>query len=113
MNAEAGRMKPEAGRMNAQPGFIASLRGRPAECDGGGLVAGTHFAGREEFTGVLTGEFVDHGEPPWRWYRLTDLSRKPENYPADSVWCECESLFLIGGDSDRAPGPTSTHRNEA
>ncbi|MBW2241903.1 MAG: hypothetical protein JRH01_07935 [Deltaproteobacteria bacterium] len=72
-----------------------SLAGARAECDGGGMIPGTHFAGREEFTGSLTGEYVDHGDPPWRWYLLAELSHKPPNYPADAVWCESESLFLI------------------
>ena len=49
-------------------GFDSEKSGRVAECDGGRMLPGTRFAGREEFTGTLTGDFVDHGEPPWRWY---------------------------------------------
>ena len=78
-------------------GFDPAMAGKRAECDGGGPVAGTHFAGRQEFTGTLTGAYVDHGDPPWRWYLLTDLSRRPEGYPESSVWCESESLFLLDG----------------
>ena len=37
---------------------------RLADCDGGSAVAGTKFAGRQEFTGTLTGEYVDHGDRP-------------------------------------------------
>ncbi|MCP3987264.1 MAG: hypothetical protein GY723_22990 [bacterium] len=79
----------------ARHGVDRSLSGKRAECDGGGAIPGTRFAGREEFTGSLTGEYVDHGDPPWRWYLLTDLSQKPPGYPTDAVWCESESLFLI------------------
>lgn len=78
-----------------RPGFDAAMSGRRAECDGGALVAGGKVAAREEFAGVLTGEYVDHGDPPWRWYRLGDLSRKPEGYPWDTVWCDANSLFAI------------------
>ena len=70
------------------------MAGRRAECDGGTPMpsgGGT----REEFTGTLTGEYVDHGEPPWRWYRMTKLSRKPEGYDFDEVWCEKDSLYVI------------------
>ncbi len=78
-------------------GFDPAMAGKRAECDGGGAVAGTHFAGRQEFTGTLTGAYVDHGDPPWRWYLLTDLSRRPEGYAESTVWCESESLFLLDG----------------
>lgn len=83
-----------ASRHASRPGFDASRAGRRAECDGGGGVPGTRFAGREEFAGTLTGDYVDHGDPPWRWYLLADLERKPEGYPGDAVWCESGSLFL-------------------
>lgn len=78
----------------ARPGFDADLAGKRAECDGGAAIPGTHFVGREEFSGVLTGQYVDHGDPPWRWYLLADLDRKPPGYPADSVWCESGNLFV-------------------
>ncbi len=81
-------------------GFDADVAGRRAECDGGGAIPGTRYAGREEFTGTLTGDYVDHGEPRWRWYLLVDLSRKPQGYPADAVWCESGSLFLLDGGSN-------------
>jgi len=76
-------------------GFDPAMAGKRAECDGGGPLLGTHYAVREEFTGTLTGEYVDHGDPPWRWYLMVDLTRKPEGYPADAVWCEANSIFLI------------------
>lgn len=44
---------------------------------------------------MLTGQYVDHGDPPWRWYLLADLEKKPPGYPADSVWCESGSLFVM------------------
>lgn len=78
----------------ARSGFDAGVAGRRAECDGGHSIIGTHFAGREEFAGTLTGEYVDHGDPPWRWYRLGDLTRQPEGYAHDSVWCESGNLFI-------------------
>lgn len=69
--------------------------GRRAECDGGRPVMGSRYATREEFTGTLTGEYVDHGDPPWRWYLMKDLTRKPDAYESDAVWCEENSLFFI------------------
>ncbi len=97
--------------IQARPGFDAAVAGRRAECDGGRLVPGTHFAGREEFTGTLTGEYVDHGDPPWRWYLLADLSRKPAGYADEGVWCESESVFLLDGESkDAAPGGGAARR---
>ena len=86
------------GRVEQHPvsqGFDPAMAGKRAECDGGGLVAGTRYAGRQEFTGPLTGDYVDHGDPPWRWYRLGELVVKPAGYAADCVWCEKESLFPI------------------
>ncbi|UCE87064.1 MAG: hypothetical protein JSU66_04835 [Deltaproteobacteria bacterium] len=76
-------------------GFDASVAGKRAECDGGGPVPGTHFAGRQEFSGTLTGEYVDHGDPPWRWYLLAQLTEKPAGYADDAVWCESGNLFLV------------------
>ena len=76
-------------------GFDPEMAGRRAECDGGGLVEGTHFAGRQDFAGTLTGEYVDHGDPPWRWYLMEDLRLKPEGYAAATVWCESGMLFLV------------------
>jgi hypothetical protein len=83
-----------SGATAARKGFDPEMAGKRAECDGGGPIAGTRFAGRQEFTGTLTGEFVDHGDPPWRWYLMVDLTHKPEGYPADAVWCESESVFI-------------------
>jgi len=79
----------------AHAGFDPRMAGRRAECDGGRAIPGTRYAGREEFAGVLTGDYVDHGDPPWRWYLLAELTRKPEGHP-DAVWCESGSLFLEG-----------------
>ncbi len=79
----------------ARPGFDAAAAGKCAECDGGHAIAGSHFAGRQEFAGTLTGDYVDHGDPPWRWYLLGDLTRKPGGYPDDTVWCESGNLFIL------------------
>jgi len=84
----------------ARPGFDPELAGKRAECDGGGPIAGTQYAGRQEFTGTLTGEYIDHGDPPWRWLLMVDLVRKPEGYPGNAVWCESGSVFLIEESSD-------------
>jgi hypothetical protein len=81
-------------RLPAVPGFDAAMAGVRAECDGGGPV-GLRYATREEFAGVLSGEYVDHGDPPSRWYLMRDLYRKPEHYPFDSVWCEQGNLFPV------------------
>ncbi|MEB2286325.1 MAG: hypothetical protein B6D46_08220 [Polyangiaceae bacterium UTPRO1] len=82
--------------MATVPGFDPARAGKSAECDGGGAIVGTRYAGREEFAGTLTGEYVDHGDPPWRWYLLKDLVRRPEGYPGDAVWCLAENLFVAG-----------------
>jgi hypothetical protein len=81
--------------MNARPGFDPAMAGKRAECDGGGVVPGTRFAGRQDFAGTLTGDYVDHGDPAWRWYLLVDLTVKPEGYTLDAVWCESGNLFLV------------------
>jgi len=102
----------KAEKMPTRHGSDPSLTGRRAECDGGGAIPGTRFAGREEFAGSLTGEYVDHGDPPWRWYLMTDLTRKPPGYPAESVWCESESLFLIDAQGRTLPGSLPCPRTQ-
>ena len=81
-----------------RPGFDEALAGKRAECDGGGLALGGRYAAAQEFTGTLTGQFYDEGDPPWRWYLMIDLTRKPEDFPSDAVWCESESIFLLKED---------------
>ena len=76
-------------------GFDPDMAGRQAECDGGGPIEGTKYAARQEFTGTLTGRYIDHGDPPWRWYLMVELVCKPREYPWESVWCESGNLFLI------------------
>jgi hypothetical protein len=78
-------------------GFDPAMAGKRAECDGGGPIEGTQLAGRQEFTGTLTGEYLDHGDPPWRWFLMVDLTRKPANYQWDTVWCESGFIFLVDG----------------
>ena len=82
-----------------QRGFDPEMAGKRAECDGGGTIPGTQYAGRQEFTGTLTGDYIDHGEPPWRWYLMMDLSIKPAGYAEEAVWCEKESLFFTDEDA--------------
>lgn len=109
----------ELERPGVRRGFDAEKAGRRAECDGGGLVMGSRYAARQEFTGTLTGEFYDEGDPPWRWYLMEQLTRKPADYPFEAVWCESESLFLIGPaspDTSEGAPPSRSHatkkRNE-
>jgi hypothetical protein len=78
----------------SHPGFDEALAGKLAECDGG-TPAPSGGGTREEFTGRLTGEYVDHGDPPWRWYRMIDLIKKPNGYDFDSVWCESNNVFVV------------------
>jgi hypothetical protein len=79
-----------------RPGFDPAMAGKLAECDGGGPLEGTLLAVRQEFAGTLTGEYFDQGDPPWRWYRMVDLSRKPDGWAWDAVWCERGNIFLAG-----------------
>ena len=76
-------------------GFDPAMAGARAECDGGGLIEGTRFAARQDFAGTLTGDYIDHGDPPWRWYLMRNLTLKPEGYLSDEVWCESGMVFLI------------------
>ncbi len=79
----------------ARAGFDEKLAGRIAECDGGGPIEGTRYAGRQDFRGRLTGEYVEEGDPPSRWYLMTELTLKPPQFPSDAVWCEVGNVFLI------------------
>ena len=82
-------------------GFDPAMAGKLAECDGGGMVTGLPYAARQDFAGRLTGDYVDHGDPPWRWYLMTDLTLKPDAYVEDSVWCESGMIFVIDSPSAR------------
>ncbi|MBV6417619.1 MAG: hypothetical protein CMLOHMNK_02349 [Steroidobacteraceae bacterium] len=86
-------------------GFDAAMRGRRADCEGGKAIEGTHFAGRQEFTGTLTGHYRDFGDYPWRWYLMTELTRKPGGYAHDAVWCESDSLVF---EDDDRQGPCAS-----
>lgn len=77
-------------------GYDAAMHGRRAECDGGKGIEGTHFAGRQEFAGTLTGHFRDFGDYPWRWYLMADLTRKPAGFAHEAVWCDAGSLLIEG-----------------
>jgi hypothetical protein len=101
-----GEWSVESDNDRVLPGHNPELAGKQAECDGGGPIWGTKYAGRQEFSGTLTGEYIDHGTPPWRWYLMVDLTRKPDNYPDQSVWCEADSVFLLD-DPSRLLGPGS------
>jgi hypothetical protein len=90
------RPEPAAQAAGYVAGFDETMRGRLAECDGGRSIEGTHFAGRQEFSGRLTGQFRDFGDYPWRWYLMTDLTHKPTGYAQAGVWCAAESLVFEG-----------------
>lgn len=97
MSSNALQQPDEAARAIAdRAGFDAAMRGRHAECDGGQGIKGTHFAGRQEFAGTLTGHFREFGSFPWRWYLMTELTRKPAGYALQAVWCDAGSLFVEG-----------------
>ena len=81
--------------IEASRGFDAEMAGRRAECDGGGHF-GSKYIRREDFGGILTGDYIDHGDPPWRWYLMKDLYLKPDHYAWDSVWCEKGNLYFEG-----------------
>jgi hypothetical protein len=91
-----GSHQPEQAALavDCREGFDAALRGRRAECDGGKGLEGTHFAGRQEFAGTLTGHFRDFGDYPWRWYLMADLTRKPPGYTHQAVWCDSGSVVF-------------------
>ena len=95
-------LPPEAGTSGApyRSGFDPDMRGRPAECDGGQLLVGTKYAGRQEFSGRLTGDYRNFGQYPWRWYLMADLTVKPAAYLYPAVWCEEASLTFL--DEDQA-----------
>ena len=76
-------------------GFDAAAQGRRAECDGGAPIVGTNYAGRQEFAGRLTGHYRDYGKYAWRWYLLGELTKKPEGYGFETVWCDADSLYLV------------------
>jgi len=80
--------------LDGTKGFDPSVANRVAECDGGGPIEGTRYAGRQDFRGRLTGEYVDVGDPPSRWYLMVDLTLKPDNFDSDAVWCLSGNTFL-------------------
>jgi hypothetical protein len=80
--------------LDGEKGFDASCANQEAECDGGGPIDGTRYAGRQDFKGLLTGEYVDVGDPPSRWYLMVDLTLKPDNFEANAVWCLAGNTFL-------------------
>ncbi|MGH2586861.1 MAG: hypothetical protein ACRDJE_18260 [Dehalococcoidia bacterium] len=75
-------------------GFDPAMAGRRAECDGGSVDAEGR-ASREEFAGRLTGEYFEQGDPPWRWYLMTDLTQRPPYFEHESVWCDAGFLFVM------------------
>ena len=75
-------------------GHDPALAGRRAECDGG-TVDSEGRASREDFAGTLTGEYVEIGDPPWRWYRMGRLTLAPPGYDEATVWCDARYLFLV------------------
>lgn len=76
-------------------GFNPDYANRRAECDGGGPIKGTRLSGRQDFAGTLTGDYVDQGNPPARWYLMKDLTLKPPNCEDEAIWCLEGNLFLV------------------
>ena len=89
------------------------MAGKRAECDGGGPLPGTKYAGREDFAGTLTGDYVDHGDPPWRWYLMRNLTLKPESFGDEAVWCESGNLFLVEDPPGRLSGGAAASGRKA
>ena len=79
---------------DADKGFDERYKDKIAECDGGGALEGTRYAGRQEFKGRLTGDYLDVGDPPSRWYLMVELSEKPAAFEGDAVWCLSGNTFL-------------------
>lgn len=75
-------------------GFDETVAGKRAECDGGTVLASGGVS-RDEFHGTLTGEYFEEGDPPSRWYRMANLTRKPADHIWDSVWCEQGFVFIV------------------
>lgn len=75
-------------------GFVAEYADQIAECDGGGPVGEGRYSGRQEFKGRLTGDCVDVGDPPARWYLMVDLIERPDGFAGDAVWCLAGNTFL-------------------
>jgi hypothetical protein len=84
-------------------GFEPRLRGVRAECDGGAPIAGSHLAGRQDFAGRLTGNYRDFGPYPWRWYLMTELTKKPHGYFLEAVWCDSGNLTILDQDKLSIP----------
>jgi len=89
--------------IDGTPGFEADYAGQLAECDGGGPIHGGKYSGRQEFKGRLTGDCVDVGDPPARWYLMVELVERPEGFEGDAVWCLAGNTFL-GEDGPRLRG---------
>ncbi len=53
---------------------------------------------------MLTGAYVDHGDPPWRWYLMDHLTERPDGYVYDSVWCLAGNVFVAGEPDAVIPG---------
>jgi hypothetical protein len=90
----------ETETLEGKKGFEADYADQMAECDGGGPIHGTRYAGRQEFHGRLTGDCVDVGDPPCRWYLMVDLTLKPDGFAGDAIWCLAGNTFL-GEDGPR------------
>ena len=76
-------------------GFNAEYKGKRAECDGGGRMPNSKYAGRQDFAGTLTGDYRDFGDYPWRWYLMNQLTLKPNSFLQQAVWCDEGSLESI------------------
>ena len=91
--------------LDGKQGFEAEYADQIAECDGGGPIHGTRYAGRQDFQGRLTGDCVDVGDPPSRWYLMVDLTVKPDGFVGDAVWCLAGNTFLGEHDAPLRNGP--------
>jgi len=79
--------------------FDPVLQGLRATCEGGEPASGvSKLAGRETYIGLLTGRWLEEGDPPWRWLELRVDQRTPDSNVelGTMVWCEESFVFLEG-----------------
>ena len=82
-----------------------AIAGLAVEADGGHQIPGFQHGVRESFRGALSGRRLDHGDPPWRWVEIVDLTEKPEHFEDRAVWCEETFVYPLDGSPWPPPPP--------
>ncbi len=80
--------------------FDEKLRGRRAECFGAspGMLAALEGGPPEmhRFEGTLTGEYyVDRRWTSLKWYRMVNLTEKPQDFEDDDIWCDWGEVWIL------------------